>query len=133
VPNQKIDISDDNVALIIQRLDNAQGGRKKSGSIASLVERVRAKIEAARARGLTWRGIAFAMLEDEATQAAIRSAYNRLPPQVPDSGSRTSPRKTRAKDVTAPPQREADAPERPAKTKLFSFEPIIDTYGSDNN
>lgn len=133
MPDQKIDFSDDNIALITQRLDNAQGGRKKSNSIASLVERVRAKIEAARARGLTWRAIAFAILEDETQQAAIRSAYQRLPPKAPDSGNRTCARKTRAKAVTAPAQREAQAHERLAKTKLFSLAPITDDHASDNN
>lgn len=138
MPTQKFD----DIDLIRQRLSNAEAGRKKSDSIARLVERLRNDVAAHRERGLTWKAIAFAILKDEAKQAAIRSAYQRLPPEGSDQAAETAPRKKRVKPKSPPPNQEAQTPpvqeqqepqDPSAKRRLLSFEPIIDTYGSDNN
>lgn len=128
---QEIDMSEANLARIAERLDNAVEGRKKSRSIASLVERLRTKIEAHRARGLTWRAIAFAILEDETKQAAIRSAYERLPPKSPHNASQASQNETPCAPVTRATTDETQAHGLQVKTRLFSSGPITDTYSSD--
>jgi hypothetical protein len=131
----------DDIELIRQRLSNAEAGRKRSGSIASLVELMRNDVAAHRERGLTWKAIAFAMMRDEAKQAAIRSAYQRLPSEEPDQAAETAPRKERTKPKSPPPNQEAQAPpvqeqqepqDPSAERRRFSFEPITDTYGPDN-
>lgn len=136
MPTQKFD----DIDLIRQRLSNAEAGRKKSDSIARLVERLRNDVAAHRERGLTWKAIAFAILKDEAKQAAIRSAYQRLPSEEPDQAAGTAPRKKCTKPKSPPPpNQEAQVPpvqeqqEPSAKPCRFNLEPIIDTYGSDKN
>jgi hypothetical protein len=133
MPAQSINREYDNIELIRKRLREAKSGRKKSDSIASLVEVLRDDIAAQRERGLTWQAIAVAILQDEAKQAAIRSAYQRLPPSSRNQAGRSPSPKARTKAATAPADQEAQAHERPAKTTRFDTTPIVDTYGSDDN
>ncbi|MDK3159692.1 hypothetical protein QPK87_24430 [Kamptonema cortianum] len=133
MPVQQINQKFDDIELIRKRLRNAQGGRKKIDSIASLVEILREDIEAQRARGLTWRTIALAISQDETKQAAIRSAYQRLPKEPPGQTAGTRLRKTRRKSAPPSPDQETPAEERPATPHSFSFTPFVDTYGSDDN
>lgn len=133
MPVQQISKEFDDIELIRERLRAAQGGRKKIGSIASLVEILRKDIEAQRARGLTWRAIALAISQDETKLAAIRSAYQRLPKDPPGQTAETGQRKARTKSAPPSPDQDTPAEQRPATRDGFSFTTIVDTYGSGEN
>ena len=133
MPAQQINKNYDDIELIRKRLRSAQGARKKSGSIASLVAILPDEIKAHRTRGLTWRTIAEAILKDKSKQAAIRSAFQRLPSQTPDEAGGPPPHDSRTKPAPDPPNQDTLANERPVTTTRFSITPIVDTYGSHDN
>lgn len=131
MPNHQDDGKFDDLDLIRERLRSASPVRKKPGSIASLVAKLRADIEEQRARGVPWREIAHAILNDEDRQAAIRSAYQRLPSNEARSARPQRKRKEPAPSKPAAQPAKAEAPQE--KRTRFDTSPMLDTYNPDEN